>query len=197
MMPVKREEQARLAVSEVQKKTSNVGESASDPLANPNPNLEIQNIRLEKEIKRLRRENARFIKEIEKLNNLIEQMKNIDDDELLMIEKIQTKEIYGKAQKVKISEIQKETEKIRIEIDRLKVINNNKQNLLHKKDTEIIKIREEMEKIKREKGNERVVYKTELRDRPETIKKMNDLQQEINRLRNAPAKIQTVKDIEA
>lgn len=193
MMPVKLEEPERLAISEIQKKSTNMRDGATDPLANPNPNLELQNIRLEKEIKRLRRENERFIKEINKLNNLIEQMKNIDDDELLMIEKIQTKEIYGKAQKLKISEIQKETEKIRIEIDRLKVINNNKQNLLEKKDTEIIRIKEELEKVKREKGQDRVVYKTELRDRPETIQKINELQNEINRLRNTPPKIQTVE----
>ena len=188
MAQVKSEEQKRLAVSELQPRSSSIKESTSDPLANPNPNPEIQNIRLVKEVKRLRRENERFIKEIQKLNNLIEQMKNIDDDELLMIEKIQTKEIYGKAQKVKISEIQKETEKIRIEIDRLKVITNNKDNQLQKKDTEIIRIKEELERVRREKGNDRVMYKTEYRDRPETLKKMQDLEREINRLRNVPVK---------
>jgi hypothetical protein len=164
---------------------------ASDPLTNPNSNPMVQNIRLEKEIKRLRRENERFIKEINKLNDLIEQMKNIDDDELLMIEKIQTKEIYGKAQKVKISEIQKETEKIRIEIDRLKVVNNNKDRILHKKDTEIIKIKEELERVRKEKGREKVVYKTEYKDRPETLNKIRDLEDQLNRERSS-TKIKTV-----
>ena len=67
-------------------------------------NLILENMRLEKENKKLRRENEAFQKEVTKLNDLIEQMKNIQDDELLMIEKISTKEIYGKAQKLKISE---------------------------------------------------------------------------------------------
>lgn len=147
-------------------------------------------MRLEKEIKRLKRENARFLQEINKLNDLIEQMKNIDDDELLMIEKIQTKEIYGKAQKVKISEIQKETEKIRIEIDRLKVVNNNKDRVLHSKDTEIIKIKEELERVRREKG--KVVYKTEFKDSPETLRKIRNLQDQLNRARNAPVQVKTV-----
>ena len=181
-----------LAKSEVKpRNTMEKSAVASDPLANPNSNPMVQNIRLEKEIKRLRRENERFIKEINKLNDLIEQMKNIDDDELLMIEKIQTKEIYGKAQKVKISEIQKETEKIRIEIDRLKVVNNNKDRILHKKDTEIIKIKEELERVRKEKGREKVVYKTEYKDRPETLKKIRDLEDQLNRARSS-TKIQTV-----
>jgi 4-diphosphocytidyl-2C-methyl-D-erythritol kinase len=149
----------------------------------------VQNIRLEKEIKRLKRENKRFIEEINKLNDLIEQMKNIDDDELLMIEKIQTKEIYGKAQKLKISEIQKETEKIRIEIDRLKVVNNNKDRVLQKKDTEIIRIREELERVKKEKG--KVVYKTEYKDKPETQRRIRDLEEQLRRGRNT-TQIKTV-----
>lgn len=165
-----------------------------DPIANPNSNPEIQNMRLEKEIKRLKRENARFIKEINKLNDLIEQMKNIDDDELLMIEKIQTKEIYGKAQKVKISEIQKETEKIRIEIDRLKVVNNNKDRILHTKDTEIINIKEELERIKKEKG--RTVYKTEYKDSPQTLQKIRNLEDQLRAARNTPVQIKTVKIFE-
>jgi chromosome segregation ATPase len=166
--------------------------SGSDPLANPNPNSEIQLIRLEKEIKKLRRENKRFLEEINKLNNLIEQMKNIDDDELLMIEKIQTKEIYGKAQKLKISEIQKETEILRIEIDRLKVVNNNKDRIVREKDTEIRRYRDQVETIRREKGKERVVYKTEYKESPASQKRIQDLEIELRNLRNMPPKIQTV-----
>jgi chromosome segregation ATPase len=151
----------------------------SEVLRNPNPNSEVQLIRCEKEIKRLLRENNRFIKEINKLNNLIEQMKNIDDDELLMIEKIQTKEIYGKTQKVKISELQKETEKIRIEIDRLRVINNNKDRIVLQKEKEINDLRREME----EGRKERVVTKVEFRDSRETLQKMRDMEQESEGLR--------------
>ena len=184
----------KLTMSEVPPRPSEMKESVTDPLANPNPNPVIQNMRLEKEINRLRRENKRFLEEINKLNNLIEQMKNIDDDELLMIEKIQTKEIYGKAQKVKISEIQKETEKIRIEIDRLKIINNNKEKILQKKDKEIIEIREELERVKREKGNDKVVYKTEYKDRPETLRRVRELETELTRMRNVPQQVKTVKD---
>jgi len=183
--PKKAETGRPIIYSEIKETKEEHGQDITpDPLANPNSNPMVQNIRLEKEIKRLRRENKRYIQEINKLNDLIEQMKNIDDDELLMIEKIQTKEIYGKAQKLKISEIQKETEKIRIEIDRLKVVNNNKDRILHKKDTEIIQIKEELERVKNQRGKERIVYKTEYKDRPETMSKIRDLEEQLRRVRN-------------
>lgn len=165
---------------------------ATDPLMNPNPNAEVQVIRLEKEVRRLRRENKRFIQEINKLNDLIEQMKNIDDDELLMIEKIQTKEIYGKAQKMKISEIQKETEKIRIEIDRLRVINKNKDRQMDQKDAQVRDLRSQVERLKSKPAQDRVVYKTEYKEDPRSRQRIQELESEIRRLQSMPAKIQTV-----
>ena len=190
MAQVKSEEQKRLAVSELQPRSSSIKESTSDPLANPNPNPEIQNIRLVKEVKRLRRENERFIKEIQKLNNLIEQMKNIDDDELLMIEKIQTKEIYGKAQKLKISDLQKETLIIRIEKDRLKVVNVTNERIIKERDSEIITLKERISEMKRRPGQ--VVVKTEFRNNPEQDRRIRELQQDLHILRSSRSKVQTV-----
>lgn len=173
--------------------------TAHKPTSNNENNLTIENLKLSREMARIKRENKRFIEEVTRLNDLIEQMKNIDDDELLMIEKIQTKEIYGKAQKVKFSHLQKETEKIRIEIDRLKVVVQNRDGQLGEKSQENQKLREEIEKIRREKRVTNVVYKTEYKTPPdmtqqlrtkETLLRQRD--QEITRLKSMPAKVQTV-----
>lgn len=187
--PRKTESREVLAQSEMRESPAQRSSAVPDPLENPNSNPAIQSMRLEKEVRRLRRENARFLEEIRKLNDLIEQMKNIDDDELLMIEKIQTKEIYGKAQKVKVSELQKETEKIRIEIDRLKVVNKNKDRLLRQKDTELVEIRERLERVKR--GGDQVKVRTEYRDRPETTRRVRDLEDQLRRARST-SQIKTV-----
>lgn len=189
--PRKTESREVLAQSEIRESPAQRSSAVPDPLENPNSNPAIQSMRLEKEVRRLRRENARFLQEIRKLNDLIEQMKNIDDDELLMIEKIQTKEIYGKAQKVKVSELQKETEKIRIEIDRLKVVNNNKDRLLRQKDTELVEIRERLERVNRQRGEDQVKVRTEYRDRPETTRRMRDLEDQLRRARST-SQIKTV-----
>ena len=126
-------------------------------------------------------------------------MKNIDDDEILMIEKISTKEIYGKAQKVKISDMKKETEKIRIEIDRLKVVVHTKENLVKEKETQITNLKHEIEKLKTLPQKTHVVYKTEYKTSPEVTKQLQfqDSQlkqkdQEIYNLKNAAPQIKTV-----
>ena len=168
------------------------------------------NMKLEKENQRLKRENTRQYEEIKRLDDLIHQMKNIDDDELLMIEKVQTKEIYGKAQKVKFSDLQKETERIRIEINRLKVIIKTKDQEISNKDkqvrsyreennTEIRRFREENERLKKAVATTNVVYKTEYKTNPEIIKELKvkdyllkQKDEEIRMLKNLPAKIHTV-----
>ena len=148
-------------------------------------------MKLEKELQRLRRENKRLVEEVKRLNDLIKQMKNINDDELLMIEKIQTKEIYGKAQKVKISDMQKEVHNIRVEKDRLKVINTTNERLIREKDTEIITLRQQLERLGRQR--ERVVYKTEFKDNPEQARQIRSLQEDLRILRNTRTKVRTVR----
>ena len=158
----------------------------------------INNIRLERENQKLKREFERMASEIRRLNDLIEQMKNIDDDELLMIEKIQTKEIYGKAQKIKISEIQKETEKIKIETDRLKVIIRGKERQLGDRNAETTRLKEEIERLKRSTKTNTVI-KTEYRDSPDLLNKLRvkdsllrQKDEEITNLRNTTSKVHTI-----
>lgn len=156
-------------------------------------------MKLEKEIQKLKRENKTFKSEVERLNDLIEQMKNIQDDELLMIEKISTKEIYGKAQKIKISDLQKETEKIRIEISRLKIINNNQEKVISEKDSYIDELKKDIENLKKNNVKTNIVYRTEYKDRPETVKHLHTLEtiiknreEEIVKYKTSPPQIKTV-----
>lgn len=149
-------------------------------------------MKFEKELSKLRRENMRLKEENGRLNKLIEEMKNLDDDELLMVEKIQTKEIYGKAQKLKISDLQKETQKIRIEKDRLRVINNTHERVIKEKETEIITLRENLDRLKRQSN--KVVYKTEYRDNPEQTRVIRTLQEDLRILRNTRTQVKTVSD---
>ena len=147
-------------------------------------------MKLEKELRKLRRENQKLIDEVGRLNRLVEQMKNIEDDELLMVEKIQTKEIYGKAQKLKISDLQKETQKIRIEKDRLKVVNVTNERIIKERDSEIITLKERISEMKRRPGQ--VVVKTEFRNNPEQDRRIRELQQDLHILRSSRSKVQTV-----
>jgi myosin heavy subunit len=147
-------------------------------------------MKFEKELNKLRRENRRLTEENGRLNKLVEEMKNLDDDELLMVEKIQTKEIYGKAQKLKISDLQKETQKIRIEKDRLRVINKTNERVIKEKETEIITLRENLDRLKRQ--SHKVIYKTEFKDNPEQARVIRNLQEDIRILRNTRNQVKTV-----
>ena len=148
-------------------------------------------MRLERELKRVKRESQRFQDEVTRLTKLIEQMKNIEDDELLMIEKIQTKEIYGKAQKMKISDLQKETHKIRIEKDRLKIVNTTNERVIKEKQGEILGLRQEIDRLKRE--SQTPVYRTEYKESPELIRKIRNLQEDLRILRNQRSVVKTVR----
>ena len=148
-------------------------------------------MKLEKQLNRLEKENKRLNLDVNKLNNLIEQMKNIKDDELLMVEKVQTKEVYGKAQKVKISDLQKETHRIKIEKDRLKIINTTNERLIREREGQIRDLRAENERLRRKR--ESVVYKKEYVDNPEQARKIRSLQEDLRILRNRKPSVRTVR----
>jgi hypothetical protein len=119
-------------------------------------------------------------------------MKNIKDDELLMIEKVQTKEVYGKAQKVKISDLQKETHKIKIEKDRLKIINTTNERLIKEKEVHIQNLIRENDRLRRKKEN--IVYKKEYVDNPEQARKIRSLQEDLRILKNTRPQVKTVRN---
>lgn len=148
-------------------------------------------MRLERELKRVKRESKRFQDEVTRLTKLIDQMKNIEDDELLMIEKIQTKEIYGKAQKIKISDLQKETHKIRIEKDRLKIVNTTNERVIKEKELQIISLRRENDRLK--KAKQTPLYRTEYKDNPDLTRKIRSLQEDLRIMRNQRPLVKTVK----
>lgn len=149
-------------------------------------------MKLEKQLRRLRVQDKHKMEEIRRLNQLIEQMKNIKDDELLVIEKVETKEVYGKPNQPKPPQVRKEIHEIRVERDKLKVIKTTNERIIRDKQARIESLETQIRRLRTSNG--KVVYKTEYVEDPKQSRLIESLRKDLRILRKTKNRVQTVGD---